>query len=245
MTKRFPGVGHRYDLIVVGAGVSGSEAAYAAALGGLDTLLVTTSLDTVYNLLHDSMALNPPPGTLMAELYPKLAAGAGAVGSWAWHRAAKEVLERQAGLHLLQSNAVALLTDGNAVGGVATWEGVDRLAPRVALCVGSFLQARLTIGSLTETAGRLSELAYDDLYLNLQALGFSLVAGRLELPGSWPYRVEYQRFAPHQWDAASFRLLLLTGLYAAGVCAVGYLPLEAAALHGRRLAAELVGNSSG
>ena len=223
---------------MVGAGVSGSEAAYACAAGGLDTLLISTSLDTVY-MLHDCVALTPPPGTLMAELHAKLADDQGYVGSSAWHRAAKGVLERQAGLYLLQANAVALLTEGKAIRGVATWEGVDWRAPRVAICVGSFLQARLTIGSLTEAAGRLSEMAYDDLYHNLQALGFSFVAERLELPGGLPYRVEYQRFAPLQWNPASFRLQL-SGLYAAGVCAAGYLPLEAAALHGRQLAATLI-----
>ncbi|MBS3966610.1 MAG: FAD-dependent oxidoreductase [Truepera sp.] len=231
--------GHSYDLIVVGAGVSGSEAAYACALGGLNTLLISTSLDTVY-MLSDGAVLNPPPGTLMAELHAKLADARGYVGSLAWHRAAKGALERQTGLHLLQANAVALLTEGQAVRGVATWEGVDWLAPRVALCVGSFLQARLTIGSLTEAAGRLSEMAYDDLYLSLQAMGFSFVAERLEVPGSWPYRVEYQRFAPPQWDPVSFKLQPIAGLYAAGVCAAGYLPFEAAALHGRRLAATLI-----
>jgi tRNA U34 5-carboxymethylaminomethyl modifying enzyme MnmG/GidA len=227
-----------YDLIVVGAGVSGSEAAYACAQAGLATLLVTTSLDTIY-MLHDSVVLTPPPGTLMAELHAKLAEE-GYVGSLAWHRAAKGVLERQAGLRLLQANAVALLTEGKAIRGVATWEGVDWRAPRVALCVGSFLQARLTIGSLTEAAGRLSEMAYDDLYLNLQALSFAFVPERLELPGSCPYRVAYQRFAPHRWDPASFRLQPIAGLYAAGVCAAGYLPLEAAARHGRQLAATLI-----
>ncbi|MBS3934171.1 MAG: FAD-dependent oxidoreductase [Truepera sp.] len=227
--------GHSYDLIVVGAGISGSEAAYACALRGLDTLLLSTSLDTVY-MFPDGAVLNPPPGTLMAELHAKLADAWGYVGSLAWHRAAKGALERQTGLHLLQANAVALLTEGDAVRGVATWEGVDWLAPRVALCVGSFLQARLTIGSLTEAAGRLSEMAYDDLYHNLQAIGFTFVPERLEVPGSLPYRVEYQRFAPPQWNPVSFQLQPIAGLYAAGVCAAGYLPFEAAALHGRRLA---------
>lgn len=237
------GPGHVYDLIVVGGGISGSEVAYACAAAGWDTLLLTTSLDTVYNLLGDGAVLRPSANTLMAKLHAELADGQGYVGNWACHRAAKEALERQPNLHLVQSNAVALLTEAGAVRGIATWEGVDRLAPRVALCVGSFLRARLTIGSLVETAGRLSEMAYDDLYLNLQALGFAFEEVRLEArftDGSLPYYVDCLRFAAQHWDPDTFRLPPLVGLYAAGVCAAGYLPFEAAAEQGRRLAEALI-----
>ena len=54
---------------MVGAGLAGSEAAYAAARSGLATLLVTTSLDTVYNLAVPT-PLAPPAGTLMEALLP-------------------------------------------------------------------------------------------------------------------------------------------------------------------------------
>ncbi|MCY4353239.1 MAG: hypothetical protein OXC09_00390 [Truepera sp.] len=53
-------------MISTEAGGAGSEAACASA--GLDTLLVTTSLDTIYALAHDRFELEPPAGTLMAGL---------------------------------------------------------------------------------------------------------------------------------------------------------------------------------
>ena len=111
------------------------------------------------------------------------------------------------------------------------------------LCVGSFLQARLTIGTLTETAGRLSEMAYDDLYDDLTARGFTFSDLTLTAPesrGAPPYTVRCKRFGSAEWDADTFRLGRLGNLYAAGVCASGELSYEAAAQGGQRLARQLV-----
>ena len=146
MQGSFPGPGHIYDLIVVGAGISGAEAAALSARAGLDVLLVTTSLDTVYNLLGDGVTLAPPAGTLMAEVHGAVADADGFVGNWAFHRGAKGALEHTPNLHLLQSSVSSLLVEGGAIRGVSTWEGVDRVSSRVALCVGSFLEARLRVG---------------------------------------------------------------------------------------------------
>ncbi len=131
--------------------------------------------------------------------------------------------------------------DGQVIG-VSTWEGVDRTAPRVALCVGSFLRARLRVGTLTETAGRLSEMAYDDLYDNLTESGFTFGDVTLEAPesrGAPPYTVTCRQFEGGEWDAETFSLKRLKGLYAAGVCAAGYLSYEAAVMQGQRLAESL------
>lgn len=222
------------ELIVVGAGVSGSEAALACARGGLTVLLVTTSLDTVYNLVGEGATLAPPAGTLMAEL-----TGPGEVETFSLHRRAKAALESHPNLHLLQSSVSGLLAEDGRTVGVSTWEGVDRLAGRVALCAGSFLQARLTIGTLTETSGRLSEMAYDDLYHDLVARGFAFESLSLDAPpsrGALPYTVHCRRFSATEWDAETFALRRLEGLYAAGVCAAGFLPYEEAARQGQELA---------
>ncbi len=237
-----PGPGHVYDLIVVGAGTSGCEAASSCADAGLDTLLVTTSLDTVYNLLGDGVTLRPEDGTLLAELCRELAEG-GYVRSWDAHRWAKYRLERTPNVHLLQSNISALLLEDGTLHGVSTWEGVDRLAPAVALCVGSFLRARLTMGSLTETAGRLSEMAYDDLYWDLERLGFTFESLRLKARadrGTPPYTVACQRFSAEALDSETFELVKVPGLYAAGLCSRGFLTFEEAAADGQALAAVLL-----
>ena len=228
------------DLIVVGAGLAGGEAALAAARAGLGVLLVTTSLDTVYNLVGAGTTLTPPVGTLLAELYGREPQ---TLGTFDLHRRAKAVLEREPTLHLLQSSLSGLLTEQGRVTGVSTWEGVARYAPRIALCAGSFLRARLSVGTLTETSGRLSEMAYDDLYNDLARRGFRFTDLSLEAPasrGAPPYTVACKRFGGAEWNAGTFELGRLAGLYAAGVCAAGYLSYEAAAGQGLRLAQVLL-----
>ena len=232
-----------YDVIIVGAGVTGSEAAVACARAGREVLLVTTSLDTVYNLLGEGVTLTPPPDTLMAHVHAQLADEHGFVSNWEFHRRAKYHLEDQAGLHLLQSSVTGILLEADQVRGVSTWEGVDRRGQKLALCVGSFLKARLQIGQLTEAAGRLSEMAYDDLHDHLDELGFEFESITLDAHprgGALPYQVHCRRFAAAEWDADTFRLPRLGGLYAAGVCAAGYLSFEQAAAAGRRLAQKLL-----
>jgi tRNA U34 5-carboxymethylaminomethyl modifying enzyme MnmG/GidA len=232
-----------FDLVVVGGGLAGCEAARLAARGGLRTLLVSTSLDTLYNLAADAAPLAPPAGSLMAELAPALADAAGRVDAWGLHREVKYALEREPGLHLLQSSVSGLLVEEGRAVGVSTWEGVDRRASAVALCVGSFLQARLTIGGSVEAAGRLSEMAYDDLYRDLVARGFRFESLTLTAPpagGSLPYRVECQVFEASE-RGQGFALPRVGGLHAAGLCVAGYLGYEEAARHGLELGRALAG----
>ncbi len=241
--KSFPGRNHKYDLIIVGAGITGSELAMRCAKNDLDVLLITTSLDTVYNLLGDGTTLDAPENSLMSEIVEGIGE-AGYVQNFECHRRAKMLIEEQDGIHALQSSVMSLLVEDGAIKGVSTWEGVDRFSERVVLCVGSFLEARLQIGiSLSETAGRLSEMAYDDLFEDLQSQGFIFKSLRLDAISdgkSLPYSVDCKVFAADEWDSESYRLERIQGLYAAGICAEWYLPYEAAAASGLRLADKLI-----
>lgn len=226
------------DVIVVGGGITGSEAAWRLARRGVATLLVTTSLDTIATLPGDGWSFEPPPGGLLAALADEARSGS----HWsarALHRGVKRDLERERALHVLQSTVVDLRLDGaGRVGGVVTWEGVERSAPHVALCLGTFLGARLAVGDTIERAGRLSELADDALYERLGALGVRFVAREAGIEGdalSPGYRVTFHAFAEDETDGHG-RVWRLPGLYAFGLCAGGPCNLTASAEAGRRAA---------
>lgn len=223
---------------MVGAGVTGSEAAWRLAHQGVPTQLVTTSLDTVAALPRDAWRFEVPPGGLLERLAPE-ASEAGLWSGRALRRGAKRELERLAALHLVQSTVVDVLRDAaGSVVGVSTWEGVERHAPFVALCVGSFLHARLTVGASEQRAGRLSELADDALFEALSALGLRLTERRLELQGDAErpgYTVRHAVLAPGE-TSPDGALVSLPGLYAFGLCAGGDADLSAAAAAGAEAA---------
>lgn len=240
--RSFPGRTHRYDVLLVGAGAAGSEAAWRLARAGADVLLTTTSLDTVYAAASERPRFDPPADSLGAAIEPQLARGRdGAVGAWDLHAAAKYELEAQSGLHLLQSNADALLVEDGRVTGVATWEGVPRRAAAVALCVGPFLRARLRIGDAVERAGRPGEMAYDDLADDLERQGLTLVEDRDAGGGgdAPAWGVLFERLADEETRGVA--VPRLPGLYAAGICAAGPMPYASAVRQGAELAAALNG----
>lgn len=222
-------------MLIVGAGFAGSEAALALARKGFRVGLLTTSLDSVY-VPFTPVQAPFPGGTLLAEV------GEDGLAGWALHSRAKYKLENQPYLHLLQLSVTGLLLQGQRVVGIESWEGPRKTAARVVLAVGSFLAPQLYIGSVVEEAGRLSEVAYPDLYLHLQRLGFAFTAAEAEVAeqsGTPGYRVAYQVFAGSEWEPTSFRLSRLEGLYAVGLCVLGEGSYGQMAEEGLRLAERL------
>ena len=219
-----------FDAIVVGAGPSGSEAAWALGKRGLLVGLATDSLDSVYRL--ETAPAGEPPANSLLEL-------AWSPDPWTLHRQAKYALEAEPNVHLFQSSVTALLADSGQITGVRTWEGLEYRAGVVVLAVGSFLGARLQVGELEEEAGRWGEVAYPDLYQHLRSRGFSFEeAGYAvpQTPTTPAYTVRFQKLA--DWDPQTGRLPL-AGLYAAGRVVLGHkTPLERA-LSGRQLGERL------
>jgi tRNA U34 5-carboxymethylaminomethyl modifying enzyme MnmG/GidA len=226
-----------YDVLVVGAGFAGSEAAYRLAQAGRRVGLLTQSLDSLF-LPVTEITEPPVPGTLFSEVYEE------GLPPFLLHARAKWRLEELAPeLHLFQATATGLLVeDGRAVG-VATWEGPEVRAGRVVLAVGTFLGARLQVGALEETAGRLGEAAYDDLFEDLKAKGFGFQEERVSAPpfkGAPGYEVRYHRFARDEFDPKTHRLRRFAGLFATGACVLGARGYAAMSADGRALAEALL-----
>ena len=232
---------------IVGGGVAGCECAWGLANAGVDTLLISTSLDTLYALPEERWLAVVPPGTLWATIAAEADDGAGVQRAAPLRRAAKRELERLPALRVRQSNAVALLRDGaGVVRAVRTWEGPVLRAATVVLAVGGFLGARLRYGDAVEHAGRLGEMAYDDLRDDLRAAGVDFVPRGRSIPprDAQPgYAVTYDALSGHA-PVGVAGVARHAGALWVGACAAD-VGLEGAAIAGRELARRLAALAPG
>ena len=193
----------KYDLIVVGAGHAGCEAALAAARMGCKVLLTAIDLDKIASMPCSPSIGGMAKGQLVREIdalggemaktadktaiqYRTLNTKKGpAVRSSRtqndkirYHIAMKSVLEKQAGLDIKQAMIEKLVIENNRIVGVEDQTGFGYQAENVILATGTFLCGLIHIGFKAVKAGRAGEFASYGLPAHLKAIGFSL--GRLK-----------------------------------------------------------------
>lgn len=176
------------DVLVIGAGHAGCEAALAAARRGAKVRLITQNLDTIAK-----MSCNPAIGGVgKGHLVKEIDAMGGAMGLVAdrsaiqyrvlnrrkgpavqatraqcdrryYHIYMREVLDFQDGLHLYQGSINDLIFDKDAVVGAKDEFGVLHYAKSVVLTTGTFLSGLIHIGDMRFSAGRLGDASIDGL----------------------------------------------------------------------------------
>jgi tRNA uridine 5-carboxymethylaminomethyl modification enzyme len=221
-----------YDLIVVGGGHAGSEAANAAARLGVRTLLVTSNLETI-----GQMSCNPAiGGVAKGTVVREVDALGGVMGRaadratiqfrmlnrskgpavWApraqcdrglYRRAMRALLEQRPKLEFRQAMVAALLLEGDRVVGVVTTGGQEIRARSVVLTAGTFLRGRIHIGTTMEVeAGRAGDPAAVDLAEQLEALGLTVERFKTGTPPRVDGRtVDYGKVARQEGESPEYR----------------------------------------
>jgi tRNA uridine 5-carboxymethylaminomethyl modification enzyme len=190
------------DVLVVGSGHAGIEAALAAARLGCRTLMLTQNLDTI-----GQMSCNPAiGGSAKSHIVKEIDALGGAMGInadatgiqfrvlnrskgeavWAtrvqcdkkaYQFRMKAALEKTPNLQVLQGTAATLLVEGDRAVGVTTDLGTAIRAKAVVITAGTFLRGLLHVGEQSKPGGRMAD-ASSSLSDSIRALGFE--AGRFK-----------------------------------------------------------------
>ena len=215
-----------FDVVVVGGGHAGCEAAAAAARCGARTLLLTQNIETL-----GQMSCNPAIGgigkghlvreidalgglmaraadragiqfrILNASKGPAVRATRAQADRQLYRAAVRAALENQPGLSIFQQSVEDLLVEGERVAGVRTQMGLEFRARAVVLTVGTFLGGRIHVGLSNYEGGRAGDPPSNGLARRLRELPFRIERLKTGTPPRLDARsIDYSRLAEQPGD---------------------------------------------
>lgn len=199
--------GGSYDVIVVGAGHAGCEAALAAARIGAKTLVITLNLDMIAFMPCNPSIGGPAKGIVVREIDalggemarnidktyiqmrmlntgkgPAVRALRAQADKVLYQREMKKTLENQENLTLLQGKVERLIVEDGVCKGVITHTGAHYYAKTVIITTGTFLRGEIIIGDIKYSSGPNNQQPSIKLSEHLEELGFKLVRFKTGTP---------------------------------------------------------------
>ena len=200
-------VAGEYDVIVVGAGHAGCEAALATARMGCSTLLITISLDMVAFMPCNPSIGGPAKGHVVREIDalggemgknidktfiqmrmlntgkgPAVHALRAQADKFLYQHTMKQTLERTERLTLRQAMVEELIVEGGRCKGVRTRTGAEYYAQAVVVTTGTYLRGKIIIGELMYESGPNNQQPSVKLSESLRSLGFELIRFKTGTP---------------------------------------------------------------
>ncbi|WP_238654542.1 tRNA uridine-5-carboxymethylaminomethyl(34) synthesis enzyme MnmG [Paenibacillus piscarius] len=199
--------GGSYDVIVIGAGHAGCEAALAAARMGCRTLMITINLDMVAFMPCNPSIGGPAKGHVVREIDalggemgrnidktfiqlrmlntgkgPAVHALRAQADKFLYQHTMKETMEKTANLTLRQGMVEELIVEDGRCAGVVTKTGTVYRSKTVILTTGTYLRGKVIMGELTYESGPNNQQPSVKLSENLRELGFELVRFKTGTP---------------------------------------------------------------
>ena len=189
----------KYDVVVIGAGHAGCEAALAAARLGFRTIVFTVSVDSIAlmpcnpniggsskgHLVREVDALGGEMGKVIDRTFiqskmlnkskgPAVHSLRAQADKALYIRTMRQVLEAQENLEIKQAEVVEILTENHEVTGVMTFSGAVYHCKAVILCTGTYLKARCIYGEVSNNTGPNGLQAANYLTDSLKELGIKM-----------------------------------------------------------------------